>query len=50
MDLDQHDLAERCSVEDLPGSVPAHHHFMVDRLEDKARAGSCGATAGYLAH
>ncbi len=41
MDLDQHDLAARCSVEALPGSVPAHHHFMVDRLEDKVRAGGC---------
>ena len=45
MDLDQHDLAERCSVEVLPGSVPAQHHFMVDRLEDKVRAGGCDATA-----
>ena len=43
MDLDQHDMAERCSVEVLPGSVLAHHHFMVDRLEDKVRAGSSNA-------
>ena len=38
MDLDQHDSAERCCVEVLPGSVAAHRHFMVDRLEDKVRA------------
>ena len=40
MELDGHELAERCAVEVLPGGVPAQHHFMVDRLEDKVRVGA----------
>ena len=33
--MDGHDAAERCTVDVLPGGVPADQMFMVDRLESK---------------
>ena len=37
MQADDHDGAERCTVNILPGGVAADQKFMVDRLENKVR-------------